>query len=149
MAHRKTCRMISAQACACHPQIAHSTLLAMKQQKPSLRRPGRPEPMHQAASTVRTMAGHSRKSIQSFSTRTQLIAFGSRTGEHITWFRTLGRDSRPSELWSVAPIRLAHSRVGARVCIRLRAVFSRPSWLIDWASLNGSLPTARPKPAGQ
>ena len=69
MTHRQTCRMISAQACACHPHIPQSTLLAMKQQKPSLRLPGRLEPMHQAASTVRTMAGHSRKSIQSFITR--------------------------------------------------------------------------------
>jgi len=39
-------------------------LLAMKQQKPTMRRPGRCDPMHQAATTVTTMAGHSSNSIQ-------------------------------------------------------------------------------------
>ncbi|ENY79550.1 hypothetical protein C206_01072 [Pseudomonas putida TRO1] len=56
--------MIRAQASACQPQTAHKTLLAMKQQKPTFLLPGRREPMHHAASTVITMAGHYSNPIQ-------------------------------------------------------------------------------------
>jgi len=56
--------MINAQASACQPQTAHKTLLAIKQQKPAFLRPGRREPMHQAASTVINIAGHSSNPIQ-------------------------------------------------------------------------------------
>ena len=64
MAQRQNCRMIKAQAPACQPHTAHSTLLAMKQQKPIFLLLGRPDPMHHAASTVISMAGHSNNPIQ-------------------------------------------------------------------------------------
>ncbi|POF95161.1 hypothetical protein BGP82_14235 [Pseudomonas putida] len=64
MTHNASCSTIKAQAWACHPQTDHSMLLAIKQQKPTMRRPGRCDPIHQAATTVTSMAGHSSKSIQ-------------------------------------------------------------------------------------
>src|SRR5690554_2423046 len=45
--------------------MTHSRLLARKHQKPTVRRPGRSEPISHAAITVTTIAGHCSRSIQS------------------------------------------------------------------------------------